>query len=233
MEDPRAFGPALIPGSYANVVREEGDEIDFAWGVDIPLVGTSGKMRMTNGARIRVEAIEGALLGGEWHFETPVYQWGEACVLAWGRFDPRDSNWVIRMLVDGAPALGHGIQAGTELMVVRAIRSRTQDRVDEERAQARAERRARAQAVAEQRVEAIARAQATERPSDELAERDRAREWLRARVRAAHARAALRRRAVYTDTAGGGQIVRPAPPAEPQPIPASVLRRLPIDPITR
>ena len=234
MEDPRAFGPALIPGSYANVVREEGNEIDFAWGVDIPLVGTSGKMRMTNDDRIRVEAIEGALTGGEWLFETPVYEWGEACVLAWGRFDPRDSNWLIRMLVDGAPELGHGIQAGTELMVVRAIRSRTQDRVDEERAQARAERREAAQAHAEQRAEAIAQAQTRGAESDEeLAGRERAREWLLTRVRAARARAAARRREVYGDTAGPGHVAPPTAPAQPAPIPASVLRRLPIDPITR
>jgi hypothetical protein len=126
MTDPRAFGPALIPGSYANVVREEGNEVDFEWGVDIPLVGTSGKMRITDrGERITVDAIEGALRGGQWVFETPVYPWGEVCVIAYGRFDPADANWLIRMLVEGTPGLGHGIQAGTELMVVRAVRLRT------------------------------------------------------------------------------------------------------------
>ena len=233
MEDPRAFGPALIPGSYANVVREEGNEIDFAWGVDIPLVGTSGKMRMTNRDRISVEAIEGALTGGQWHFETPVYDWGEACVLAWGRFDPRDSNWLIRMLVDGAPELGHGIQAGTELMVVRAIRSRTLDRVEEERERARAERRAAAEARA-QEAQRARTARAAEPAEDEVAERERARQWALARVQAARARARVvaRRRQVYTDTPGGGHVVQQVP-AEPEPIPASVLRRLPIDPITR
>jgi hypothetical protein len=141
MTDPRAFGPALIPGSYANVVREEGNEVDFEWGVDIPLVGTSGKMRITDrGERITVDAIEGALRGGQWVFETPVYPWGEVCVIAYGRFDPADANWLIRMLVEGTPGLGHGIQAGTELMVVRAVRSRTQDRVAELAEEQRAER---------------------------------------------------------------------------------------------
>ncbi len=163
MTDPRAFGPALIPGSYANVVREEDAEVDFAWGIDVPLVGTSGKMRLTRADRITVDAIEGALTGGQWHFETPVYDWGEACVLGWGRFDPGDANWLIRMLVEGTPTLGHGIQAGTNLMVVRAIRSRTQDRVDEMRAQARAERAAQieqARREREARAQAHARAEA-------------------------------------------------------------------------
>lgn len=162
MSDPRAFGPALIPGSYANVVREEGDEVDFEWGVDIPLVGTSGTMRLTKGERITVEAIDGALQGGEWHFETPTYDWGEVCVVGWGRFDPADTNWLMRMLVNGTPTFGHGIQAGTELMVLRAIRSRTRDRVEEMRAEQRAERARRAAEVRQARE-----ARARRRPAAE------------------------------------------------------------------
>jgi len=191
--DPREFGPALIPGSYANVTGEQADgTIDFEWGIDIPLVGTEGTMRLTDdGSRVMLDATSGALAGGRWLFEPVVYDWGEACVLSFGRFDPADSNWLIRMLVQGTPTFGHGIQAGSQVMVMRAIRNRSRDRHEEIRAAERAER-ARRQAAARQ----ARRSGATTAEAAAAAEarRERVAAHTRRQLAAARARRAAARR---------------------------------------
>jgi len=125
MTDPREFGPALVPGSYARVTSEENGEVDFDWGVDIPLVGTSGTMRLNDtGSVVMIEAVGGALTGGRWRFDTELLPWNEPVVLGWADFDPATAGWLIRALVQGNPEFGFGIAAGSQVMLLRAIRSR-------------------------------------------------------------------------------------------------------------
>jgi len=138
MTDPREFGPALVPGSYARIVREGEEDLDFEWGVNLPLVGSSGTMRLREeGTVVSIDAIEGALEGGRWRFDRMGYPNGEAVVLGWADFDPGDVSWLIRGMVADDPPLGHGIAGGTSIMVIRAIRSRAW-RVHEARAAAAA-----------------------------------------------------------------------------------------------
>jgi carbon monoxide dehydrogenase subunit G len=138
MNDPREFGPALIPGSYANVTRENGNELDFDWGVDIPLLGASGKMRLVRSPTVNtVTATEGGLEGGVWHFDTAMLPWQEPVVLSWARFDLASANWILEAIVSGSRDFGYGLTAGTELMMLRAIRLRAW-RVHEARAAAEA-----------------------------------------------------------------------------------------------
>jgi len=138
MTDPRQFGPALIPGSYARVTAEEAGQIDFEWGIDVPLIGTSGTMRLTDeGSLVTVAGVSGALSEGRWRFDTLAFPWREAVVVGWARFDPADASWLIRMVVNGNPSFGQGITAGSEIMVLRAIRSRA-FRLEEEQAAAAA-----------------------------------------------------------------------------------------------
>ncbi|MBW2463258.1 MAG: SRPBCC family protein [Deltaproteobacteria bacterium] len=139
MTDPREFGPALVPGSYARIVREDDENLDFEWGVNLPLIGTSGKMRLgeADDGTVSIDAIEGALEGGRWRFATETYPNGEAIVIGWADFDPADASWLIRAMVADDPPLGAGIAGGTSIMVVRGIRSRAW-RVQEARAAAEA-----------------------------------------------------------------------------------------------
>ncbi len=140
MTDPREFGPALVPGSYARVVRQGEEDLDFEWGVNLPLIGSSGQMRLREeGNVVSIDAIEGALEGGRWRFERMGYPSGEAVVVGWADFDPADASWLIRGMVADDPPLGHGIAGGTSIMVIRAIRSRAW-RVHEARAAAQAAR---------------------------------------------------------------------------------------------
>ena len=128
MTNPRDFGSALVPGSYARVVAEEDNTVTFDWGIDLPLIGTSGRMRLTDsGSSVAIDAIGGALNGGEWRFETVDLPWGEATVIGLSRFDPTDASWLIRLLVQGNRDFGYGITAGTQVMVMRALRTRVHE----------------------------------------------------------------------------------------------------------
>jgi uncharacterized protein YndB with AHSA1/START domain len=125
MTDPTEFGAALVPGSYARVTGESEGALDFEWGIDMPLVGSSGTMRLRDtGSVVEVDATGGALRGGTWRFDTEVYPWGEAVVVGWARFDPAEASWLIKMVVQGNPDFGLGITGGSSVMVIRAIRSR-------------------------------------------------------------------------------------------------------------
>lgn len=127
MSKPEAFGSALVPGSYVRVEKQEGGATDFRWGIDIPLIGTSGKMHMEDrGHVIEIDAVSGAIEGGSWRFEPVKLPWREGAVVSWGRFEPEKASWLIKSLVSGNPDLGHGIIIGSQLMVSRAIRTRSQ-----------------------------------------------------------------------------------------------------------
>ncbi len=144
--DPRAFGSALMPGSQASVVGvdEPGDCAPgaadarcaargtlFDWSIDIPIIGTQGRMRLTPaddaGDVVEVAGVSGALHTGRWRIETRTQPWGEAVVTAVGRFDPGDTTWLLRGVVRSSADFGAGLAAASELMLVRAIRARAID----------------------------------------------------------------------------------------------------------
>lgn len=128
MLDAESFGSSLVPGSKAKVVDRNADRTVFDWDINIPVVGVSGRMAMrTEDSQISVRAIGGALSGGRWHFRTePVGQW--TMVSSWADFDLRDSNWVLRRIVGADRYLGHGMNAASEVMLLRALRSRARKR---------------------------------------------------------------------------------------------------------
>ena len=43
----------------------------------------------------------------------------------WARFDLRKSSWLLRSLLNADPYLGHGMTAASEVMLLRALRSRS------------------------------------------------------------------------------------------------------------
>jgi hypothetical protein len=125
MSDPEQFGRSLVHGSRAEVVRRQGATVLFDWSIPLPLVGASGRMRLEDrGSTVRIDAVDGHLRGGRWRFQTHAYPWGEAAVVGWGRFDPADASWLLRQLVAGIRYFDHGLKAGSQVMVMRSIRSR-------------------------------------------------------------------------------------------------------------
>ena len=125
MTDTEAFGSALVPGSYVKVVSRQADGTEFEWGVDLPLVGVEGRMKLTNtGSVVAVDAVQGALSGGKWRFEASELAKNATLVVGWTRFDLRNSTWLLKSLVDIDPFLGHGFSAAADIMLIRALRSR-------------------------------------------------------------------------------------------------------------
>jgi hypothetical protein len=130
MNEPEQFGKSLVPGSYARVTERNGAVKTFEWGIGLPLIGTSGVMRMRpDGSAVAIDATDGALLGGTWRFGTPTLRSGEAVIVGVSRFDIAKSAWIIEKIAALDPAMGHGLGAATEVMLVRALRKRARDEV--------------------------------------------------------------------------------------------------------
>lgn len=138
MLDADSFGAALVPGSTAKVIARQGSTLTFEWDVNLPLVGVSGRMRMRDANPIvAVDAVEGALQGGRWNFETQELGQGATLIANWAKFDVRSSTWFVRKLAETDPYLGHGMSAAGEVMLVRALRSQAGKRAEARLAAAR------------------------------------------------------------------------------------------------
>jgi ribosome-associated toxin RatA of RatAB toxin-antitoxin module len=144
MLNPETFGKALVPGSYTRVTKQEGNTKTFEWGINLPLIGTSGTMDMSELAdgTLHIDATEGALKGGKWRFSTPALPGGESVVVGYAVFDIKRTTWLIEKIASLDPVMGHGLAAASELMVLRALRRRAHDEVDEMKARSAAERAA-------------------------------------------------------------------------------------------
>ncbi len=128
LRDARAFGSELVPGGAAKIVSEKDGVTTFDWTIDLPLVGVSGRMRMDETKPVvAIDATAGSLHGGRWLFDVKQLAKRTSLITAWARFDFSDSTWLIEKLVEADPYLGHGMTAASEIMVVRALRSRASD----------------------------------------------------------------------------------------------------------
>lgn len=168
MLNPQDFGAALVPGSQAEVVSRSGAATTFNWEIAIPLLGVSGQMRMTAGNPIvTIDATQGALAGGQWAFDAQPINPHSTLVSAWARFDVEKTNFVVRAITAGDPFLAHGITAASQVMLVRALRTRARDLFLERfREQALKNREAAERAAqAKQTAQATAVGAATAEPS--------------------------------------------------------------------
>jgi hypothetical protein len=142
MLDADAFGNALLPGSAAKVVSKEGPLTTFEWNIAMPLMGISGRMQLRDAdPLIAVDAVEGALQGGRWKFETRALTKHVTLLASWASFDVRNSTWLVRALADADPYLGHGITAASEIMLERALRTETIERAEKLAQAARAKKK--------------------------------------------------------------------------------------------
>jgi hypothetical protein len=128
MTEPETFGKALVPGSYTRVTKREGTAKTFEWGINLPLIGTSGTMNMHElGPALAIDAVDGALKGGKWRFETPTLPGGEAVVVGYSTFDITKSTWLIEKIAGLDPSMGHGLAAASQVMMLRALRKRAHE----------------------------------------------------------------------------------------------------------
>jgi hypothetical protein len=128
MTEPETFGKALVPGSYTRVTKREGDIKTFEWGINLPLIGTSGTMQMSEHENtLHIDATEGSLNGGKWRFMTPTLSSGEAVVVGYAVFDITRTTWLIEKIASLDPVMGHGLAAASQVMVLRALRRRAHD----------------------------------------------------------------------------------------------------------
>lgn len=128
MSEPESFGKSLVPGSFTKVIAREADEKTFEWGIGLPLIGTSGTMTMRDrNGTLAIDAVDGAMKGGKWRFDTPTLPSGEAVVVGYSQFDISKSSWLIEKITSLDPVMGHGLAAATQVMLLRALRKRAHD----------------------------------------------------------------------------------------------------------
>jgi hypothetical protein len=125
MRDANGFGSALVPGSEAKVVSSANGTTMFDWSISLPLVGVSGRMRMQEqSSRLAIDATSGALEGGRWLFELTSLGPKVTLVTGWARFDFSNSTWLLEKILNADPYFGVGMTGASEVMLVRALRSR-------------------------------------------------------------------------------------------------------------
>ena len=122
--DPAGFTQGLLQGAHATMLPSD-DGTRFEWGIDLPLVGTTGVMHMHEEPD-RVLALDGesgALASARWRFRTRTRDYG-TLLLAWGRFDLGEGLWLVRVVQVADPAFRPGLSSSAELMMVRGLRTR-------------------------------------------------------------------------------------------------------------
>ncbi|MFO0685449.1 MAG: SRPBCC family protein [Sandaracinus sp.] len=122
--DPYGFTQGLLQGAHATMLPSD-DGTRFEWGIDLPLVGTTGVMHMREqpDGILALDAESGALNGARWRFRTRTRDYG-TLLTAWGRFDLGDGLWLVRVVQDADPAFRPGLSSSAELMMVRGLRTR-------------------------------------------------------------------------------------------------------------
>ena len=122
--DPAGFTQGFLQGAHATSL-EAAEGSRFEWGIDLPLVGTSGVMHMTTrpDSVIALDGESGALATARWRFHSRPRDFG-TLVTAWGRFDLGEGLWLVRVVQDADPAFRPGLSASAELMMLRGLRAR-------------------------------------------------------------------------------------------------------------
>jgi len=125
MLDPAGFTQGFLQGARATVLERSPTETRFDWGIDLPLVGTSGQMllRDTPGGRIQLDGVHGSLADARFRFETIARPYG-TLVVTWGRFDPSEGFWLLRVVTNADAAFRPGLAGAAQLMLIRGLRTR-------------------------------------------------------------------------------------------------------------
>lgn len=124
MASSRDFGEAMLFSSLAQANASSSDGSLMRWSLNIPLLGSSGTMKLIPQKQaMLVSAVEGAMKGGQWRFESLVGPAGDGVVVGSATFDPGDGFWLTRQLVEHEPRWSPGLAVASQIMGLRAIRS--------------------------------------------------------------------------------------------------------------
>jgi ribosome-associated toxin RatA of RatAB toxin-antitoxin module len=123
--------PAHYPDYMSNIdscdILERSDgRIVYQMEIDSPIFDIEGRMEQrTEGGALRIHCTEGDLRGGNWGWEFHALGQGSAAVY-YGYTNMARANWVLRQLVHREPFFDHGLNVGSKLIMVRAVKGRAE-----------------------------------------------------------------------------------------------------------
>lgn len=125
IHDPIGLTNGMLSGARVGLRHEDEMRTEFNWNIDVPLVGTSGVMEMVHSddGMSNLRAVEGALRGAVWSFETRPRPYG-TLVYTQGAFDLRRGLWLVSVVSDMDGSFRPGLSASAQMMMVKGLRAR-------------------------------------------------------------------------------------------------------------
>lgn len=116
--------PALIKAmDKVEVHSNDGSTVDFSWNIGFSVFGLTSRNRMTKtDDGVLVEASGGELDGAKWRWQIVPTAPGRTVVAYHGFADLRKSTSILEQTLRREPYLEHGLVAGSNMVMIRAIR---------------------------------------------------------------------------------------------------------------
>jgi hypothetical protein len=119
--------PKMIKAIDEVTVHDASDPkmIDFSWsfGFSVFSLGSRNKMTEVEGG-VLVEAVEGDLAGGAWRWQIVPTAENRTVVVYHGYADIQQAGYILKKTYKREPYLEHGIIAGSNMVMIRAVRKR-------------------------------------------------------------------------------------------------------------
>jgi hypothetical protein len=122
--------PRLIKAiDKVEVHANDGKTIDFSWNIGLSVFGLTSRNRMTTTADgVIVEAAGGELDGAMWRWQIVPTAPNRTVVAYHGFANLRKSTAILEQTLRREPYLEHGLVAGSNMVMIRAIRRGTEPR---------------------------------------------------------------------------------------------------------
>ena len=122
--------PKLIRAMDKVVIHSSDDKaVDFSWNIGFSVFGLTSRNRMTRtDDGVLVEASGGELNGAKWRWQIVPTAPGRTVVAYHGFANLRKSTSILEQTLRREPYLEHGLVAGSNMVMLRAIRRGTEKR---------------------------------------------------------------------------------------------------------
>ncbi len=120
---PDNYGRLIKAIDEIRVHRTEDESVEFSWSLGFSVFDLESRNRMTRvDGGVLIEAVEGEMPRGKWRWQiVPVSE--KRCAVAYHGFvDLRKSAYILKKTVRAEPYLEHGLLAGSNMVLMRAIR---------------------------------------------------------------------------------------------------------------